>query len=95
MSARIRPLAIVLIAGLLGTGLSACGSINEKVSAGMGNHIPQWAGGMPDDVPPRPGTAQYDAWMKERERRRLTPAADREKEQPAPPMANGPADAAR
>ena len=33
-----------------------------------------WAGGLPADAPPRPGTAKYDETMKERERERLEPA---------------------
>ena len=48
----------------------------------MGDYIPQWAGGLPPDAPPRPGTAQYDEYMKERERNRLTPAAERNKVKP-------------
>lgn len=63
----------------LGTELASCGSINDKLSAGMGDYVPQWAGGLPADAPPRPGTAQYDAWMRENERRRNMPAAEREK----------------
>jgi len=35
---------------------------------------------MPADAPPRPGTAKYDEYMQERERRRLMPAAEREQE---------------
>jgi len=42
----------------------------------MGDLIPQWAGGLPADAPPRPGTAKYDAYMAERERQRLMPAAE-------------------
>jgi hypothetical protein len=41
----------------------------------MGDYIPQWAGGLPADAPPRPGTAKYDEFMRERERKRLEPAA--------------------
>ena len=63
----------------LGTDLASCGSINDKLSAGVGDYVPQWAGGLPADAPPRPGTAQYDAWMRENERRRNMPAAEREK----------------
>ncbi len=74
-----------LLATSLATGLAGCGTINEKVAAGMGDYVPQWAGGLPADAPPRPGTPQYDAWMKERERKRLMPAAEREKEEPAKP----------
>jgi hypothetical protein len=32
---------------------------------------------LPADAPPRPGSAKYDAWMKEMERRRAMPAAER------------------
>ncbi|KYK47971.1 hypothetical protein A1D31_27930 [Bradyrhizobium liaoningense] len=71
--------ALVLVA--LAAGLSGCGTVNEKLSAGMGDYVPQWAGGLPADAPPRPGTPQYDAYMKERERKRLLPAAEREKEE--------------
>jgi hypothetical protein len=69
------------MAASLVTSLSGCGTINEKMVAGAGDYIPQWAGGLPADAPPRPGTPQYDAWMKERERKRLMPAAEREKEE--------------
>jgi hypothetical protein len=69
-----RHLAILLAVALLAGGLSACGTINEKLAAGLGDVIPQWAGGLPADAPPRPGTAKYDEFMKERERKRLEPA---------------------
>ncbi|MBU6461552.1 MAG: hypothetical protein KGK01_18030 [Bradyrhizobium sp.] len=37
----------------------------------MADYVPQWLGGLPADAPPRPGTAKYDEFMKERERKRL------------------------
>src|SRR5215469_11009499 len=77
--AEVRKLAILLASALLTGTLSGCASINEKMSAGMGDYIPQWAGGLPPDAPPRPGTAKYDEWMKERERQRLLPADQRDK----------------
>jgi hypothetical protein len=46
----------------------------RKAGDGMRDYVPQWMGGMPADVAPRPGTAKYDEYMKERERRRLEPA---------------------
>jgi hypothetical protein len=67
--------AMTLLAG----SLAGCSSVNEKLSSGMGDYIPQWAGGLPADAPPRPGTAQYDEYMKERERNRLLPADQRAK----------------
>jgi hypothetical protein len=70
-----RHVAIILAVTLLVCGLGGCGYINEKLAAGMSDAIPQWAGGMPADAPPRPGTAKYDEFMRERERKRLEPAA--------------------
>ncbi|MEK9284022.1 hypothetical protein MTR72_31030 [Bradyrhizobium sp. ISRA442] len=86
MPTRFRSFTILLA---LGAGLCGCGTVNEKLSAGMGDYIPQWAGGLPADAPPRPGTPQYDAYMKERERKRLMPAAEREKEEQAQKGATG------
>jgi hypothetical protein len=80
---KLRKLALLLASALLAGTLCGCASINEKMSASMGDYIPQWAGGLPPDAPPRPGTAKYDEYMKERERQRLMPAADREREQQA------------
>lgn len=75
-----QPLRIppVLAWALLALSLSGCGSINERLAAGMSDAIPQWAGGLPRDAPPRPGTAEYDEFMRERERKRLEPAAARD-----------------
>jgi hypothetical protein len=67
-----------LAIALLSCGLSACASINEKLSAGLSDAIPQWAGGLPADAPPRPGSAKYDEFMRERERKRLEPAAQKQ-----------------
>ena len=79
-----RQIATLLATALLAHALAGCGTINEKLSAGVGDYIPQWAGGLPADAPPRPGTARYDEYMKERERKRLMPAAERgEETQPA------------
>jgi hypothetical protein len=69
-----RHFAILLAVALLACGVSACGTINEKLAAGVSDLLPQWAGGLPADAPPRPGTAKYDEFMKERERKRLEPA---------------------
>jgi hypothetical protein len=70
------PLLVIWALGTLGLG--GCGTINEKLAAGMSDAIPQWAGGMPADAPPRPGTAKYDEFMRERERKRLEPAPAKE-----------------
>ncbi len=64
---------------------AALNPFNEKLAGGVSDAIPAWIGGMPADAPPRPGTAKYDEFMKERERKRLMPAAERgEETKPAP-----------
>lgn len=54
-------IAIVLTAGSLG----GCGSISSFVAGSMGDYVPAWAGGLPADAPPRPGTPQYEEWLKQ------------------------------
>ena len=73
MPIRCRHLAIVLALALPACGLGGCGTINGYLAAGASDMIPQWLGGIPADAPPRPGTAKYDEYMKERERVRLEP----------------------
>ena len=94
MSMRFHSLLLLVV---LAAGLSGCGTANEKLSAGMGGYVPQWVGGLPADAPPRPGTPQYDAWMKERQRLRQIPAAEREKSGQAeqPTGATSPKDGVR
>jgi hypothetical protein len=77
MAVRLRQLALLFASASLAATVSGCGTINEKMSAGIGDYVPAWAGGLPADAPPRPGTAKYDEFMKERERLRQMPAADR------------------
>ena len=74
MPVRFRHLAVVTALTLVASGLSGCGTINEKLTDGISDYIPQWMGGLPADAPPRPGSAKYDEYMKERERKRLEPA---------------------
>jgi hypothetical protein len=84
MPARLRQLAILFASALLAGALSGCGTVNEKMSAAMGDYVPQWAGGLPADAPPRPGTPKYDEFMRERERQRQLPAAERSQAQQQP-----------
>jgi hypothetical protein len=73
MQVRFRHFAAAAALTLLASGLSGCGTINEKLANGMGDYVPQWMGGLPADAPPRPGTANYDEYMKDQERKRLEP----------------------
>jgi hypothetical protein len=74
MPIRYRHLAIVVAVALPACGLGGCGTINGYLVSTTGDYLPTWLGGMPADVPPRPGTAKYDEFMKEREQKRLEPA---------------------
>ncbi|SHM80620.1 hypothetical protein [Bradyrhizobium lablabi] len=80
MPIKARHIAAIVAVALAGCSLSGCGTINANLAAGMSDAIPAWAGGLPADAPPRPGTAKYDEYMKERERKRLMPAAERGEE---------------
>jgi hypothetical protein len=85
MPIRTCHIAAIAAAALACCSLGGCGTINEKVAAGVSDAIPAWAGGLPADAPPRPGTAKYDEFMRERERKRLLPASERgEEAKPAP-----------
>jgi hypothetical protein len=50
-----RLLATACVLGL-GLTLGSCGGY-------VADHWPHWAGGMPDDVPPRPGAPGYDEFI--------------------------------
>jgi hypothetical protein len=78
MRHRIPSLPALIAVALMACGLSGCGTINEKLTAGLSDVVPQWAGGLPPDAPPRPGTVKYDEYMRERERKRLEPAPPKE-----------------
>jgi hypothetical protein len=47
----------------------------------IGDYAPEWAGGFPKDLPPRPGTREYDVWRKKQE---AEGDRDKTKETPAP-----------
>jgi hypothetical protein len=79
MPSGLRLVSIALLGAAIALGLTGCAAVNEKITAGAADYVPQWAGGLPADAPPRPGTPAYDAFMRERERRRQLPAAEREK----------------
>ena len=77
MLPRARPFALLIAIAIPACNLAGCGTINEKVAAGVSDIIPAWVGGLPADAPPRPGTLKYDEYMQERERLRLLPASER------------------
>jgi hypothetical protein len=79
MRTALHRLPVVLAIAVLACGLGGCGTINGWLATGFEDYIPAFAGGLPADAPPRPGTVKYDEWMKERERQRLDgPAATKD-----------------
>jgi hypothetical protein len=70
-----RQLATFVAVALTASGLWGCGTVNGYLASGLSDVIPQWAGGLPADAPPRPGSEKYEEFMRERERKRLEPAS--------------------
>jgi hypothetical protein len=65
-------IALVIIAG---SALASCTGGGGKV----GEYVPLWAGGLPNNAPPRPGTPEYDAFRKDWE---VEAARDKSKDPP-------------
>lgn len=74
MSVRTRHITTIAALAIAGAIMGGCSSINEKVGPTIADTLPAWAGGLPKDAPPRKGTPEYDAYMREQERKRLEPA---------------------
>ncbi len=56
----VKRLIAAALALCLGSMLGSCGGASENgFSSFVADHWPHWAGGMPDDVPPRPGDPGY------------------------------------
>jgi hypothetical protein len=71
-------LSALIVLACVACGLCGCGAINANLAAGISDYVPHWAGGLPADAPPRPGSAKYDEYMRERERKRLEAAAPKQ-----------------
>ena len=56
---------------LIGLALGSCAPFAATVS----DHWPTWAGGMPKDVPPRPGAPGYDEFLRHQQGKDAAPAA--------------------
>jgi hypothetical protein len=50
----------------------------------IGEYVPHWAGGLPNNAPPRPGTPEYDAY---KQHQAAEAARDKSKD-PAKPKTN-------
>ena len=59
----VKRLSVALMGLGLGLALGSCG----PVAGFTADHWPHWAGGMPDGIPPRPGTPGYDDYVAHRQ----------------------------
>jgi hypothetical protein len=71
---RMTRVAVLAIAACV---LTSCADVSHTVV----DSIPHWAGGLPKNVPPRPDTPEYDAWLQQRE---VEAARDKSKDPPMP-----------
>lgn len=55
----------VAVIFLLSVFLSGCGAINSFIGTSIGDYMPDWAGGLPKDAPPRPTDPRYQQYMEE------------------------------
>lgn len=83
----LRRIASGIVIALLCCSLGGCGSISSFLAGGMADYIPVWAGGLPADAPPRPGTARYDEWIKQHGQR-AEPAAKTDADRLSPSSAD-------
>jgi hypothetical protein len=51
-------MARLIILNVASTILGSCSSVAHLI----GDYLPAWAGGLPKDAPPLPGTPEYDAY---------------------------------
>src|SRR4051794_39215663 len=60
--ARELSMRVTLVIGVVlgGALLASCSS----TGAYIGDTLPEWAGGLPNGTPPRPGTPGYDAYVR-------------------------------
>ncbi|MGA8499470.1 MAG: hypothetical protein WB764_28585 [Xanthobacteraceae bacterium] len=59
----VKQLSVALMGLGLGLLLGSCG----PVAGFTADHWPHWAGGMPEGIPPRPGTPGYDDYVAHRQ----------------------------
>jgi len=59
----VKRLSVALMGLGLGLLLGSCG----PVAGFTADHWPHWAGGLPEGIPPRPGTPGYDDYVAHRQ----------------------------
>jgi hypothetical protein len=72
-------LAMIRVVVLLAIGVTLASCASGGV---VGEVLPTWAGGMPKNVPPRPGTPEYEAHKERLEGRSKIDAEQKEEKKP-------------
>lgn len=49
--------------------LSGCGAVNSYMASSVADVMPEWAGGLPKDAPPRPTDPRYSDYLKEQDQK--------------------------
>jgi hypothetical protein len=68
-------IAMIMVASVV---LSGCSSMSSGWLVDQLADLPEWAGGMPKGVPPRPGTPEYDDYAKKLQGASVVPASQRD-----------------
>lgn len=61
----MRLAATIFTLALVGSVLGGCSEDNQTIGTYLADNIPHWAGGLPKNAPPRPGSPRYAAYLKE------------------------------
>ncbi len=66
--------------------LSGCGlpldDLRSKASGTIADLMPTWMGGLPKEVPPRPGDPKYAEWLKAQQDEAARPKSTKKDEMP-------------
>jgi hypothetical protein len=68
----------IKLAVLLLTCLSLLGCADGRTAGERIADMPYWMGGLPEGIPPRRGTPEYDAWMAQRAQEAARPKTDQQ-----------------
>jgi hypothetical protein len=73
-------MSIVLVLILLGASLAlmSCASGGKTLGERIAD-MPPWMGGLPEGVPPRPATPEYEAWTAKRAEEAARPKTNQPK----------------
>src|SRR5471032_1443768 len=75
MSNALRKVAAAGLLIALGLVPGGCGSVNSTMSTTIADTLPQWAGGLPADAPPRASDPRYDEFNRAQMARSLNGVA--------------------